>query len=177
MGFGWNIAFMKYGERWKREYVPQPTLPRIEIGLVRRSIFKKTFHQPATSLYKPNIQTGARTLLQLLLLSPEQFPRWIYHAAGVALLSSTHGIDVQIEDDPFMEVARRATHAISIAGAPGAFLVDVLPWLKHVPEWLPGAGFKKFAREASKVVTAAPHLTYDYVKTSMVSAGGAIIDS
>lgn len=26
--------------------------------------------------------------------------------------------------------------------APGAFLVDMIPWLKYVPSWLPGAGWK-----------------------------------
>jgi hypothetical protein len=27
------------------------------------------------------------------------------------------------------------------------FLVNLLPWLVHVPEWLPGAGWKRVARD------------------------------
>jgi len=33
------------------------------------------------------------------------------------------------------------------SAAPGAFLVDAIPLLKHVPNWMPGAGFKRKAKE------------------------------
>ncbi|CAE6409771.1 unnamed protein product [Rhizoctonia solani] len=33
------------------------------------------------------------------------------------------------------------------AAMPSTFLVNTLPWLAHVPEWFPGAGWKKVARE------------------------------
>lgn len=31
--------------------------------------------------------------------------------------------------------------------APGAFLVDMMPWLIYVPSWMPGAGWKNKAAE------------------------------
>lgn len=41
---------------------------------------------------------------------------------------------------------------MSATGAiPGKFLVDVLPWLKYVPEWVPGASFQRLAREWKEV--------------------------
>ena len=43
-----------------------------------------------------------------------------------------------------MESASQAT-------APGAFLVDMIPILKYVPEFVPGAGFQKQARIWRKV--------------------------
>jgi len=30
---------------------------------------------------------------------------------------------------------------------PGRFLVEVFPWLRFIPEWFPGTGWKKVARE------------------------------
>jgi len=43
-------------------------------------------------------------------------------------------------------MAEKAVESISIAGNPGAFLLDIVPFLKHVPEWFPGAGFRRKAR-------------------------------
>jgi hypothetical protein len=39
----------------------------------------------------------------------------------------------------------------SQATQPGRFLVDVFPWLRFVPEWFPGAGWRKTAREWRQV--------------------------
>lgn len=66
---------------------------------------------------------------------------------GETIISVTYGLNVQAESDPYLEVAERAVEGFSIAAVPGTFLVDSVPILKYVPEWLPGAGFQKKARE------------------------------
>jgi hypothetical protein len=33
------------------------------------------------------------------------------------------------------------------AVSPGKFLVNVIPWLKYVPDWMPGAGFKRLGKK------------------------------
>jgi hypothetical protein len=40
--------------------------------------------------------------------------------------------------------------------------------LKYVPEFFPGAGFKRQAKEWHKSVSAMPVLPYKYVKDSLV---------
>lgn len=52
-----------------------------------------------------------------------------------------------MENDEFVRIAEEAQLAMVSAARPGAYLVDVLPFLKYVPEWFPGANFKKVARE------------------------------
>jgi cytochrome P450 len=37
------------------------------------------------------------------------------------------------------------------AARPGAYLVDLLPILKYIPEWVPGASFQKVAREGREL--------------------------
>ena len=61
-------------------------------------------------------------------------------------MSMTYGIQIKDTNDPFINIAEAAMKGVSAATAPGAFLVDVIPILKYVPEFLPGAGFKKQAR-------------------------------
>ena len=49
--------------------------------------------------------------------------------------------------------------AFKAAGVPGRFWVENVPWLKYIPSWMPGAGFRRWAnehREASRRVLNNP---------------------
>ncbi|KAH9476853.1 Cytochrome P450 monooxygenase 98 [Psilocybe cubensis] len=67
--------------------------------------------------------------------------------AAETIMSVTYGLDVQPHDDPYIQVAEHGVEGFSIAAVPGTFLVDAIPALKYVPEWCPGASFKRKARE------------------------------
>jgi hypothetical protein len=43
-------------------------------------------------------------------------------------------------------MSENAAMTISSGSVPGTFLVDVFPFLKYVPRWVPGAGFQTKAR-------------------------------
>ena len=66
--------------------------------------------------------------------------------AGETIISIAYGLDVEPENDPYIQVAEESQNGITAAAIPGAFLVDSMPILKYVPEWMPGAGFQKKAR-------------------------------
>ncbi|KAL1742804.1 cytochrome P450 [Schizophyllum fasciatum] len=51
------------------------------------------------------------------------------------------------KDDEFVRIAEEAQLAMVSAARPGAYLVDIFPILKYVPEWVPGADFRRVARE------------------------------
>ena len=61
-------------------------------------------------------------------------------------MSMTYGVDVKETDDPLIGLAEVAVKSASESILPGAFLVDMIPMLKYIPEFMPGAGFKKQAR-------------------------------
>ena len=46
---------------------------------------------------------------------------------------------------------------------------NIVRLVKHVPEWVPGAGFQRFAREGSKMSFAMKMKPYDFVKERIVS--------
>lgn len=66
---------------------------------------------------------------------------------GGTLISLAYGMDTKPVNDPWIYLAEQAMLASAAAAVPGKYIVDVLPWLKYVPEWFPGAGFKRQARE------------------------------
>lgn len=56
-----------------------------------------------------------------------------------------------IQNDPLTLLAAETQVIFNQATQPGRFLVDVFPWLRFVPEWFPGAGWKKTTREWRQV--------------------------
>ena len=61
-------------------------------------------------------------------------------------LSLAYGIQIKPINDPFIDLAESALNTATMAARVGAFLVDVIPILKYIPEFMPGAGFQKKAR-------------------------------
>lgn len=66
---------------------------------------------------------------------------------GTSILSITYGIEDRNELESHITLVEEGAERLAVAGSPGAFLVDFLPWLKYVPKWFPGAGFQHTAEE------------------------------
>ena len=56
-----------------------------------------------------------------------------------------YSINIQPYDDHYIKVAEEAVASFADLMIPGAFLVDIIPILKYVPEWFPGAKFQRKA--------------------------------
>ena len=57
----------------------------------------------------------------------------------------TYSIKVEPYDDPYIKIVEEAVMAIAELLIAGAFIVDIIPILKYVPEWFPGAKFQRKA--------------------------------
>lgn len=62
-----------------------------------------------------------------------------------------------------------AGEQFSAAVVPGKWLVDILPFLEHMPEWLPGSGFKRTARAWKQTLADVVEVPYGFVKDQMSS--------
>ena len=62
----------------------------------------------------------------------------------------TYGIHIQETNDPFIKLAEMVNKSTEMAAKVG-ILVDVIPILKYVPEFVPGASFQKEARIGRKL--------------------------
>ena len=49
--------------------------------------------------------------------------------------------------DPLVRLINKVMAEFSKAAVVGAWLVDLIPWLRHLPNWVPGTGFKRTARQ------------------------------
>lgn len=69
----------------------------------------------------------------------------------------------------YSHLAEMAVRAFSEIHVPGGFWVESLPALRHIPGWLPGVRFKKYAEFYRPYVEKMVSQPFDLVKASLVS--------
>ncbi|KIJ26413.1 hypothetical protein M422DRAFT_784422 [Sphaerobolus stellatus SS14] len=99
-----------------------------------RQLLKKELSDSSLKIYWPLHEEESRILVKNLLAEPAQLADWVRYYAGSIILKVTY-----------------VMAAFSEASQPGNWLVDLIPWLRHVPDWMPGAEFKRKATQWSKL--------------------------
>ncbi|KAF8574658.1 cytochrome P450 [Ramaria rubella] len=148
MGFHWALNIMRYGNWWRRH----------------RKMFHQEFQPAALTKYNE---------LHTMHTRHEDFEQHSRNLSGATIMEITYGITTQPQGDRHIETAEKAMAALVQAGVPGAFLVDIIPVcnfacshpssVKYVPEWMIGAGFKTWARNARVHSTAAAEVPFSEV--------------
>ncbi|KAF5348574.1 hypothetical protein D9756_009655 [Leucocoprinus leucothites] len=82
--------------------------------------------------------------------------------------SLTYGLPTQRKNDPLVRFAEQGWLVINRSGAPGRYLVNILAPLKYAPGWMPGAGFKKEAKEMRKKLDRLIDEPYEATVNAMV---------
>ncbi|KAF9476783.1 cytochrome P450 [Pholiota conissans] len=154
MGYGFLLPFMDYGTEWRQG----------------RRLMDELLRPSSMGQFHPHLLNITRRMLNKFLEDPESDAfDTIRHVVGEIVMSIGYGLQVQPHNDPFVSTAKEATHTLSKASIPGAFLVDAFPILKYVPEWAPGAGFKTKAREWKKVALKMVNAPYEAAKANIAS--------
>ncbi|KAG1741079.1 cytochrome P450 [Suillus lakei] len=154
---GWNVSMglLPYGNRFR---------------WYRKNIHRIIGSRAAMDIYNPIEEIETRRFLKRVFAKPEQLQAHIRHTAGAIILRISHGYEVQENNDPLIDLADRAMDQLSRSSAPGAFMVDIMPLCKAiVPEWFPGAGFKRLAREWRKTCEEVAATPYEFVKDQMAA--------
>jgi len=92
----------------------------------------------------------------------------IFRAVGVIILRISHGYRPKNEGDALVRLADESTDQLNVLLSPGLFAVDFLPFLRHIPEWFPGGGFHKIAREWRQSLFDLTDKSYEFVLDQMV---------
>ncbi|KAF9044314.1 cytochrome P450 [Panaeolus papilionaceus] len=89
-------------------------------------------------------------------------------------LRQSYGIVVKpYVNSVYVTAAETAVTTLSLAAIPGTFLVDLIPALKYVPQWFPGASFKKKAAQWRNELNDFIDLPFNHVK-ELVDANKAL---
>ncbi|KAF8592911.1 cytochrome P450, partial [Ceratobasidium sp. AG-I] len=140
-----------------------------------RRMLNTWLNKKASQAFIQKHEYHTRQLLQRLLeccgtlTSSEEIHNEFYRTTAATILHSTYGYRVETSDDPFVAAIKELVDALSQAILPTNFLVNVIPALVHVPEWFPGAGWKRKAREWREMKEAIVSQVYQWTKDRIVN--------
>ncbi|RYN79807.1 O-methylsterigmatocystin oxidoreductase [Alternaria alternata] len=112
-------------------------------------------------------EEAAHFLLNVLD-SPNELFEHIKKEAGAVILRITYGYTPNAKGrDPLVDMAGQTMAEFADSSVPGKWSVDVLPFLRFLPDWCPGTSFKRTARQMAEQLTRTAEEPYAFVKTQM----------
>jgi cytochrome P450 len=117
MGWGVTLTFLRWSPRFK----------------LHRKLLQQSFTQSACKPYRPIQQEEARRAVQAILRKPQDWEILLRQFSTAVVLRIGFGIDVQEEDDPYVQMAIDVEEATGKGGVPGASIVDFFPVFRHLP--------------------------------------------
>ncbi|OSX58687.1 hypothetical protein POSPLADRAFT_1153345 [Postia placenta MAD-698-R-SB12] len=121
----------------------------------------------AVEQYRPMQRAEIGRLLSDLTHNPKEFLSHIRRYNGALMMEITYGLPVSSADDEFMAFANGTVSALSTIGSAASTLVDFIPMLRHIPTWMPGAGFKRRALEVKDMWAEMTRIPFEKVRSAM----------
>ncbi|KAL4077431.1 cytochrome P450 [Scleroderma citrinum] len=119
------------------------------------------------------IEYETRRYLRCVLNDPERTQAHVRKNLTSIILRITYGYKTVDGDDPLVDLAHLANSQLSLTTLPGAYYVDIFPFLKYIPSWLPGAGFKRKSKRYAAVLRDLVEIPFEWAK-SQLAAGAAL---
>ncbi|KAH8100146.1 CyP450 monooxygenase [Cristinia sonorae] len=151
MYWDFNVATMPYTDRWR----------------AHRRVFHQHFHRGIVDKYQPVQLQQVRALLSWILEDPVNTRKHVRQFVTSVIFFVTYGKRIASMDDEYVTLAEIATDGVSQALIPGAWWIEFLPFLKHVPSWVPGTTSKKLAEKYRPHVINMINKPYEEVKVAL----------
>ncbi|KAG8221648.1 cytochrome P450 [Butyriboletus roseoflavus] len=125
------VAFTPYSDQSRRQ----------------RKLMQAALGSSSVKRYLPLLVLETKPFLRGLLEDPLRFQDHLRRYVGGLTLLVVYGYHVQSTDDVFLKLADECMSLLAnrIGSGGGIWPVDVIPSLKYLPDWFPGAGFKRNA--------------------------------
>ncbi|KAJ5925569.1 hypothetical protein N7454_008208 [Penicillium verhagenii] len=144
-----NMAFASELVGWEHALSMQPYTDRFR---AYKKLLKPYFSsEKIVAQYTPLQEVETHRFLWRVLKNQKNLTQHIQTEAGAIILRIAYGYRVEPHSqDLLVNLANVSLEQFSIATTPGTWLVDIIPALKYVPAWFPGASFKRTAAEWRK---------------------------
>ncbi|KAK0501173.1 cytochrome P450 [Armillaria luteobubalina] len=153
---GWKNSFvlMRYSSRFRDS---------------RRRVHQIFGTNAAFKQFLPIVELEAHRFLKRISTKPDDFLQEIQRMNVANIMQISYGYEIQEKNDPFAGLANEAAHHFTLSTTPGTFLVNIIPILRHIPDWFPGAGFKRTAKEWRSTLQELVEQPYNYAKQQIAA--------
>ncbi|KAK0452037.1 cytochrome P450 [Desarmillaria tabescens] len=141
---------------------------------IYRRILQSGLNPRAVQSYRGILERELHILLDGLLHTPESYAKHLRRNAGAVVLDLAYGWPVTSDDDYFVSLMEEAFALHKQVVQPGRWLIEVMPFLRFVPSWMPGAHFKRFAFSVRERMKAIDQVPLKWTKQQM--ANGHYVD-
>ncbi|KAF9464583.1 cytochrome P450 [Collybia nuda] len=116
------------------------------------------------------LQEETNVLLKRILNKSEDWTEHSRKFTGAIVLRLAYGYQTKNDDDDaLVKLVNDAMDQFSETVTSGAFLVDIFPLLQYVPEWFPGAEWKRKASRYRNTLREMLNVPYDWAKEQIAS--------
>ncbi|KAJ5780653.1 hypothetical protein N7457_005813 [Penicillium paradoxum] len=163
-----NLVFPCELVGWDRTLVMQKYSPHFRSS--RKAIHQFVGTVPAAAQFHSLQEIEAHRFLLRVLQDQSRLAEHIQTESGAILLKMAYGYTIEPHKrDPLVRGANLALDHFAESTAPGSRLVNIIPSLKYVPTWLPGAGFKRTAKVWRKNLDAVADIPYLFARQHIES--------
>lgn len=110
----------------------------------RKLMHQLTMEKMAIS-YQPSQNIESKRMLYDLIRDPSKYELWFERYAGGLVFRLGYGKTVVTGEEAHVRQAVHIVHSVERIASPGSYLVDTIPILQYLPEWM--APFKKEGRQ------------------------------
>ncbi|KAH7316417.1 cytochrome P450 [Rhizoctonia solani] len=146
------VAFLDTNELWRKQ---------------RRAINSR-LSRSAVAAFRPSQELEVRRLLARLLTSAADTES----ISSAMFLQSVYGYELKSTQDPFfVEIVTMNANLCNVylTYSPRDFLVNLLPWMEYIPDWIPGTGWKQTAYEWRAQKERAMDNPYNWAKHRIIT--------
>ncbi|KAH7877875.1 cytochrome P450 [Lentinula edodes] len=134
---------------------------------LRRRLFEQHFRYSVIDRHQPTQIRETHKLLRKYIEAPENWLLDTKYTIGAIILDIVYGYRVTSDRDEWVEIGERAGTNFQRSVKPGAWAVDVLPFLRYVPTWFPFTGWKTFALDSTERRKIQVDGAFELVKKAM----------
>ncbi|KAL6867809.1 cytochrome P450 [Trichoderma novae-zelandiae] len=152
-GYDRFFALLQYGDQFR---------------LYRKVIHQQLGTKNLAAQYKDTQDVESRRFLWRILREPDHLFTHIRTEAAAIILQLTYGYTIELEKpDPLVTIIEQVMTGFSETTVPFAWAVDIVPALAYLPDWFPGSGFKRIARQQRARHDASANIPYNFVEKQM----------
>ena len=147
------VSFIRYGDLSVICFSKEDDLTVRRWRRTRRAA-REGFTKPVVRNYHPILRKEAILLASALLLKPEAREKHFQRCVASATMSILYDYPtLKTENDKSLKQIHAFTDRVSEAASPGAHLVELFPWMMHIPDWSVLIFIGRFPQSASCNIT------------------------